>query len=389
MKIAAFFSHPTQHMTPLWQELSRRPHVTLKVFYYSQHAVKPSLDPEFGVKFAWDVDLLAGHDYEFLPRLGSQRLRGDLAWWRLNGRILQRLREGWDAVYVAGYADLNNWIVLLGCRRLGIPVLCHSDVNILTALKKGRLKRAIKRLVVPAFLKRVSVCLAIGDNSKAYFRSYGVPEERTCFCPIPVDIERFRRRVQEARPEELERLRSRYCIPVDKRLILFSGKLVPRKRPLDLVAAVRQLNRPDVAAMFIGDGQLRAQVELQGGPQAVVTGFVNQADIPLLLQMGTLSVMPSSYDAHPLAVTESLCVGVPVILSDLCGCYGPNDVLRDGEDGLVYPCGDVAALAGHLRALLEDEALRRRMAQRGLELAQTQSPRQSAEALLQAAREVQ
>src|SRR5260370_21044177 len=68
MRIAAFISHPIQYFTPLWQEVSRRPNVHLKVFYFSRQGLDPSFDPGFGKLMAWDMDLLAGHESQFLPR---------------------------------------------------------------------------------------------------------------------------------------------------------------------------------------------------------------------------------------------------------------------------------------------------------------------------------
>ena len=277
MKVAAFLSHPIQHLTPLWQALSRMPDVTLKVFYYSKFGVEASFDRDFGVKMAWDVDLLAGHDHEFLPRRWPTKDPQDSSSTGLNGNIKDTLRQGWDVAYVAGYSHINNWVVARICRKLRIPLLCQSDTNVLNAFDKGRCKLLVKRLIVPRFLNMVSGYLAPGDNGRAYFLHYCNRPDRVFFCPIPVDTDRFVRTVAEAKEQQLAELRTKYGIPTDKKIVVFCAKFVPWKRPLDLVEAVKHLNRDDVVALFIGDGRLRSAIEDAGKDKVIVTGFVNQA----------------------------------------------------------------------------------------------------------------
>jgi glycosyltransferase involved in cell wall biosynthesis len=168
----------------------------------------------------------------------------------------------------------------------------------------------------------------------------------------------------------------------DDYVVTFSGKLVDRKRPQDVAEAVRLIGDRRVKALFVGTGPLEAEVRRLGAEFVRVTGFVNQEEIPSVLALGDLAVMPSSYDAHPLAVTESLALGVPVLVSDRIGCYGPDDALRHGENGYVYPCGDVKALAGLIARLRDDPGLRHRLSLRATELVQEQTPRAAAEALL-------
>ena len=102
MRIAAFMSHPIQYFAPLWQALTARGDVALRVFYFSRAAVEPTLDREFGKVVAWDIDLLVGYEHEFLPRRWPTRDPNDNTWKGLNSGLVQTLRQGWDAVYIGG-----------------------------------------------------------------------------------------------------------------------------------------------------------------------------------------------------------------------------------------------------------------------------------------------
>jgi glycosyltransferase involved in cell wall biosynthesis len=388
MWIAVFLSHPIQHFTPLWQALSRQRGVTLKVFYYSDQAVKASYDPDFGVTMAWDVDLLKGHDYEFLPRQWPTRSSLDYSWKGLNKNLRGSLEQGWDVAYVADYAHVNNWAVAWHCRRMGIPLLCQIDSNFLAEKRKSRLRLVVKRPFVRTFFRGIAGGLAVGDHCRDYFLYYGMSPQRVFFCPIPVDVDRFQAAARSASADQMAQLRQKYRLPEDKDLVIFSGKFTEGKRPCDLVRAMKLLVHSRAVAVFIGDGKLRPLLEREGEGRIIITGFVNQKEIPLLLSLGSLAVLTSEFDAHPLAVTEACALGLPVILSDTCGCWGPHDILRDGENGLLYPCGNVPALAEKIGYLLGHPEVRARFSKRAVELASTQSPAEAARGLLAAAEAV-
>lgn len=373
VRIAAFVSHPIQYRTPLWQELGRRPGVELTVFYFSKHGVVPAIDPGFGVAFAWDTDVLAGHEHVFLPRRWPTRDPLDYEAWALNAGIVAALRRGWDAVFIAGYAHANNWLIVAACRRLGIPVLCFADTTLPSVVAKTFGKRLVKRWLLTGFVRRVSAFLAAGGQTRTYLEHYGAAREAIFICPYAVDVARFRAAVAEAGAGGREELRRKWGIAPDARIVMFCGKLAPWKRPLDLVEAVLALERNDVVALFVGDGELREAILARGGDRVRVTGFVNQREIPLALSLADVIALPSSFEPYGMVIAEAQCLGIPAIVSDACGCYGEDSVVRPDVSGFVYPTGDVAALASKIELLLADEALRRRMAQQASVQGETQS----------------
>ncbi len=109
-----------------------------------------------------------------------------------------------------------------------------------------------------------------------------------------------------------------------------------------------------------------------------------ESEMPSHYALGTILVMPSAYDPHPIAVTEAATLGVPAVISDRCGCFGPHDILRPGENGYVYPCGNTAKLAEILTNLLQDEPARQRLAARAVELALTQDCTVAARSIINA-----
>ena len=384
LRIAAFASHPIQYQTPLWQEISRRPGVDLTVFYFSRHGLVPAMDPGFGVAFSWDIDLLAGHRNVFLPRRWPTRDPLDYESWGLNRGIVAALRQGWDAVFISGYAHANNWWIVAVCKLLGIPVICYADATLRSEQAKSRSKRVLKRLLLTSFVRMSTAFLATGGQTRTYFAHYGAAPESIFICPCAVDVSRFRRAVESAGAAGREELRRRWQIPPGAKIAMFCGKLAPWKRPLDLVDAVEALDRRDVVAVFVGDGEMREAILARGGDRVRVAGFVNQKEIPLALSLAHVVVLPSSFEPYGMVVAEAQCLGVPAIVSDACGCYGDGSVVRPDVSGFVVPTADVAALAVRLGELLDDAALHERMSHHARLQGDTQSTAAAADGFLAA-----
>jgi len=386
LQIAAFFTHPTQHHAPWFRALAERDDVYLKVFYFTRHAVEASLDQKFGEVFQWDVPLLEGYEHEFLPTLpGMSPYYTGMA--RMNSGVGAALRQRpWDAVLNPSYTFIINWVIWARAIRLGIPLIYHSDSTLMEP--RARWRRLFKELPLRLYFRGVSVFLASGDNNRNYLLRYGVPDHAISFCPIPVDLRRF----QQARssPEwgpKVKAIRASYRFAEEDRVAVFCGKLADHKRPQDLAQAIVILNSPRVKALFIGAGPLAEAVQKIAPGKVRVTGFINQSEIPYYYGAGDVLVLPSSREPHGQVVSEAAGLGLPAVVSDVCGCYGPHDILRPGENGLIYPCGDTGALAQRLKLLLlDDPDLRQRMSARALERAAAQDIAVAAATVVQAIR---
>jgi glycosyltransferase involved in cell wall biosynthesis len=269
------------------------------------------------------------------------------------------------------------------CWHYRIPLLYQSDSNFLAERRSPAWRRWLKRQILRLFFRRVSVFLACGDHNRDYLEYYGVPSKQIHFSAIPVDTARFHMTASGMGPFERAALRKEYDLAPEDFVAGFCGKLVDHKRPLDLLKAVGLVNRNGLKALFIGTGPLESEMKKRGGA-ASYTGFVNQSMIPRILSLCDVVVVASEKDAHPLTVTEAACLGIPVVLSDQCGCYGPHDVFRDGETGVLYPCGDINRMAEGLAWLMDHSEQRTRLGRRAAELAEVQSVQATARHFLMA-----
>src|ERR1700744_6308007 len=126
-KLAYFVSHPIQYQAPLLRRLAEEPDVDLMVFFWSDLSVKGYRDVGFGgVEVKWDVPLLEGYKYEFLPVI--RPLKDVTLTQPINRGIFRALRRGkFDAVWVHGYWNLNCWMAIFSAKILGIPVIERSE----------------------------------------------------------------------------------------------------------------------------------------------------------------------------------------------------------------------------------------------------------------------
>jgi glycosyltransferase involved in cell wall biosynthesis len=367
-RLAILVSHPIQYQAPLYRALAARPEIDLTVFFCSDWGLKTYRDEGFGQELKWDVPLLDGYRSEFLPNVNPKPNLSRF-WGLINPAIIQRLRNGdFDAVWIHGWAHVTDWLAMLTAFASGIPVLLRGDSNLLPTLP--RWKRILKRAVLTWLFRKVSGFLAIGRYNAEFYGAYGVPKEKIFYVPYAVDNDFFLSKAEELRPRKIE-LKRKFGMPEDLAVILFCGKLIPVKRPMDLLQVFAQLSK-DVRCtlVFVGDGPLHSELEAyvqEHEPQHVYfMGFQNQTELPTFYAMADVFVLPSGSEQWGLVVNEAMCFGLPVIVSDQVGAGG--DLVREGVNGFVYPAGDVIFLSARLKLLLTNASIRQKMGNASLEI---------------------
>jgi glycosyltransferase involved in cell wall biosynthesis len=374
LRFAILLSHPIQHFAPWHRELARLGNLDMRVFFYCNWgAAQEFIDPGFQVPVKWDVPLLDGYPHEFLPSAERSVPIDQAGFWRVDnpeiGDILSKF--GPDVVQIFGYAYRSNWRVAAWTRRHRKPLLLYSDSNI--KYRKGGWKGAAKAALVGHFYRQVDGALYVGDNNRAYHRSYGVPEERLFPGSLPIDRTRLLSAVPD-RSRARAAVRERHGIPAEAFVLLFCGKYSSRKRPLDLVAAAHAAysNGAPIWAIVVGEGPERKGLEnfclTHGVRNVVLTGFVNQSALPDYYASADALAITSDYDPHPLVVSEAACFGLPILASDRIGCIGGNDTARPDVNTIVFPCGDRDRLREAILSIYGDRDLYARLSAASTEI---------------------
>lgn len=139
------------------------------------------------------------------------------------------------------------------------------------------------------------------------------------------------------------------------------GEMIPRKRHADVLRAFQIIHaaRPDAVLALVGDGKLLPHLQAQARALGVAhacrfLGF--RADVVELLAATDVFLFPSSQEGLPCSIQEALCLGVPVVATDV---RGSRDLVSNACGRLV-PLGDSAALAAAALELLALPAEQRR-----------------------------
>jgi glycosyltransferase involved in cell wall biosynthesis len=135
---------------------------------------------------------------------------------------------------------------------------------------------------------------------------------------------------------------------------------------------VIQAGIPNIAIEVVGSGddepRLRQRaIELGVASQVRFAGYVPTARKVEILRRSWAVVCPSLKEGWGLTNIEANACGTPVVCADVPGL---RDSARDGESALLYPYGDIAALAERLKRLISDKDLRERLALGGIQWAE-------------------
>ena len=155
-------------------------------------------------------------------------------------------------------------------------------------------------------------------------------------------------------------------------IITTAGRLTAQKNQKVLVSAMKQIYEacPQVKCRIYGEGELRQDLQAQIealGLQDVVTLEGKVSDIHKRLAQCDLFVMTSDFEGLSNALIEAMMVGLPCISTDYPGA---NELIQDGENGLLVSCGDHDALAKAVIALMNDPGKMEQLARNAKQSAQ-------------------
>lgn len=274
-------------------------------------------------------------------------------------RVLKETRP--DLIHVHSPRGLLQ--VVLAARAAGIPVVAsvHLPVEYLIRGRGAvaRLKLAAYRLLDRLVLRRrvartIFVSRSVWRDSVA--RRLVLPD-RAVLVPNGVELERFR---VEVRRDEVRR---EIGVSGGAVLATFVGRLEAQKGADVLLesASILHLEALDLSFVIAGDGSLRDELEAyvrSHGLAGRVKFLGLRRDVERVLAVSDIFVLPSRFEAMPIALIEAMAAGVPSVVTDV----GDNaDLVSCGPSGVVVPPGDAPALAAAIERLARDPERRRRM----------------------------
>ena len=372
MKLAIITSHPIQYNAPWFKLLAAGGTIHPRVFYtWGEGGAGAKYDPDFKRKIEWDIPLLEGYEYQFVENVskdpGTHHFKGII-----NPGLVEEVKA-WrpDAVLVFGWSFHSH----LRCIRYfhtKIPVLFRGDSTLLDEAPGW--KRQVRRVFLKWVYRHIDYALYVGQHNRDYFLRHGLEERQLVFAPHAIDNDRYAAdgdiRLREARER-----RRQLNMADDHLVVLFAGKLEPKKNPGFLLQLAARI--PDRKLRFIiaGNGVLESGLKDAAGADDRIRflDFQNQGQMPVVYRMADVFILPSRGPGETwgLAVNEAMACGRAVMVSEKAGCA--VDVVQEEENGITFGPDDLQKCERFLLRCLEDRKLPAAMGARSAQIIQQYS----------------
>lgn len=200
------------------------------------------------------------------------------------------------------------------------------------------------------FLNKVKGFIAVSPLVQEKLISLGVPATKILIAPNGTDLSKFK-------PRNKLELRKKYRLPLDKKIVLFVGRLLENKGPLRVEEALNQVS-DDTVAVFIGKGPQQPTHS-----KIVFSGTVEHHTVAEYMSLADVFVLPTLHEGSSNVIIEAMASGLPIVSSDI-----PEIRVQCNPDYAVLVNPKVTnEIAAALNQLLNDDTLRGQMSQAALE----------------------
>jgi glycosyltransferase involved in cell wall biosynthesis len=296
--------------------------------------------------------------YQEAPRFGVQAVALPIGRKRLPGALALRkllASQGFDLVNT--HSSTDTWLAALACRWLAhAPPLVRTR-HISAPLPHNAATRWL-------YTKATDRIVTTGEKLREQMlRETGVEASRVVSIPTGIELARFH-------PGDRHAARAATGLPRDVPLVGIVATLRSWKGHRYLLQALATLGRADVHLAIVGDGPQREALEAltrELGLAARVSFAGNQADVAPWMQAFDLFCLPSyANEGVPQALMQAMACGLAVVTTPVGSI---EEIVADGDTGLMVPPENVERLREALARLLDDAALRERLGARASQVA--------------------
>jgi len=265
----------------------------------------------------------------------------------------KRLRD-FDLVHIYGLYDLLGPVVAHYCFKAGVPYVVEPLGMVRPIDRSFRLKRLWHAFLGKPLLRHAAMLIATSQQEERELVEDGFDRNRVALRYNGVDLQEF------ASLPPKGAFRSEWSLPPREPIVLFLGRVIPRKG-VDLLIDAFSKACPDRSRLVIAgpEGEIGYVAKLREiarekrvEDRTIFTGPLYGDQKKALLVDSHVFVLPSRYENFANGVAEAIACGIPSIVTDRCGV----SEFVAGKAGLVIP-RETPALTDALRTLLNDSLL--------------------------------
>ena len=271
---------------------------------------------------------------------------------RIRGLLTHGLAFKPDVVLLTGYYDPAQLLLGLVLKLKGCRIVLQNESTSLDNLRTGW-REQIKR----AFVKLCDGYFCFGTRAANYLIELGATPSRILVeNNAVVDNAGLRATYLAALPNREQEQKARQLPPKN---LIYVGRLIPIKNLTGLIEAFCEACRANPTAnwglILLGEGEQKAILQAQVNALTMSDKIhflpgCDWQDVPRFLALADALVLPSQSEPWGLVVNEAMACGLPVLVSDRCGCV--DDLVQDGQNGYRFDPNQPDQLADRIGQLL-------------------------------------
>ncbi|WP_266366601.1 glycosyltransferase family 4 protein [Tellurirhabdus rosea] len=288
-----------------------------------------------------------------------------------------------DVINTPGYYDPVVVLATMYCRMRGIRIVISNDSTSDDHQRIGW-KETLKRQIIGM----ADGFFCYGTLSAAYMLELGARPEQILLKRNAVDNDAVRQLFQQSLPGRAERL-AQEGLPA--RNFIYVGRIIDRLKNLRTLIQSFGAVQQDVPAdnpwglIILGQGDdqpaLEDLIRQENIPYVRFLGGKSWDKVPAYLALADVLVLPSYSEPWGLVVNEAMACGLPVLVSDRCGCA--PDLVENGRNGFTFAPDQPAQLTEALRQLVKQPDLARQMGEQSAAMIEPYSLQHVAAQMLQ------
>jgi glycosyltransferase involved in cell wall biosynthesis len=254
-------------------------------------------------------------------------------WKRISGIINAISVFKPDVVNLTGYYDVASWVILLFCKMKGIKTILSNE-STASDHARNRFKESIKSLIINQF----NGFFNFGTLSKEYLLGLGAKPSQMLVNRNCVDNLTLKNIYSKS---IVGRSQTQKLLNISTKNFIFVGRLIDYKnlfRFLEAFGDAQATIQQDWGVIILGDGELKQDLERfvseKNIPNISFQKGVSWRQVPQYLALSDVLVLPSYSEPWGLVVNEAMACGLPVLVSDKCGCA--IDLVKNGENGYIF-----------------------------------------------------